>query len=95
MGLRNELRAFITAISSTPTESKKNKQALERIFNKHLQKSGQCMFCGQEYDSEIKALLFARQKIVEPYDVPPDFKVDTRLKEIGWDVELKGDKYNE
>ena len=45
--------------------------------------------------SESKALLFARQKIVEPYDVPPDFKVDTRLKEIGWDVELKGYKYNE
>ena len=51
MGLKNELRAFITAISE-PGETKKNKEGLQRIFNKHAQRKGHCMFCGEKLKDE-------------------------------------------
>jgi hypothetical protein len=92
MGLRAELRAFISAISETG-DATKNLQAFERIVAKHTAKKGHCMFCGQQYDAEIKGLLFARERVVEPYDVPADFKIDQRLRELNWDVDEKGTEY--
>lgn len=87
MALVDELRAFIGALSSTAKEAKANKEALNMILKKYQNKAGHCSYCGQPFNAEIKGLLFAREKIIEPYDVPADFKIDMRLKELGWDVD--------
>ena len=38
-------------------------------------------------EGEIKGLLYARDRIVEPYDVPAEAKIEFRLKELGHKIE--------
>ena len=38
-------------------------------------------------EGEIKGLLYAKDRIVEPYDVPAEAKIEFRLKELGHKIE--------
>jgi len=93
MGLTEDLRLFVIAHFDSTSERKIALEGLNNILAKYKGQIGKCTFCNQEFDAEIKGLLFAREKVTEKYDVPVDFKIDMRLKELGWDVEIKGDKY--